>query len=117
MPQPRQPGVYLFHLLSPLAHSTAQHYLGSAAHLPARVAQHLRGRGSKFTRAAIAQRIPFVVVRLWPTATLSEARQLERDLKRRHQASQYCPVCDANLLLTETKPPLARVQISRRMIT
>lgn len=97
----RQPGVYLFHLSQPLSASTAQHYLGSAAHLPTRIEQHRRGRGARFTRAALAQHILLIPVRLWPTESLAEARRLERALKRRHQSSVYCPVCAVESNLRE----------------
>lgn len=82
--------VYLIHLDSPLGsdRKTAQHYLGSADDVAARLALHRSGRGAKLLAAAVARGIGFQVVRLWPGD-----RALERQLKQRGHAARLCPVC------------------------
>lgn len=86
-------GVYLLHLAEPLYGSTCKHYIGSSSDIATRVLRHASGRGARFTRAAVRQRIPFDVVRIWPTPSLRDARRVEQALKRRHHHDTYCPIC------------------------
>jgi hypothetical protein len=89
--------VYLIHLSEPYVggpgpHATARHYLGWAADLDHRIAQHRAGQGARLMAAVATAGIGFVVARTW-----SGGRDLERQLKRRHNSPQLCPVCRPNL--------------------
>jgi hypothetical protein len=91
---------YLLHLSRPLGNLTnaraqAQHYsgwaddpIGDGAGLEQRIAEHLAGRGSKLTRAAVAAGIEISLVAAW-RAPLS----FEKQLKRRKEAPRLCPIC------------------------
>jgi predicted GIY-YIG superfamily endonuclease len=66
----------------------AQHYLGWALDVDARVAIHQRGRGARLVRQALAAGISVELVRIWPEADQKRERSLKRGgLKR------YCPSC------------------------
>jgi hypothetical protein len=89
--------VYLIHFHQPIGghprggpRSFAQHYLGHAADLEARIAEHRRGQGSRLMAAVSAAGVGFVVARTWPGD-----RALERQLKRRHDSPGLCPICSA----------------------
>lgn len=67
----------------------AGHYLGStASSVDDRLAEHLQGRGSPLVRAAHLAGCRVEVV-----ATGAGDKKAERQLKRRHQHSAYCPRC------------------------
>lgn len=85
--------VYLLHLHAPLGNlankrAQAQHYIGFALDLDARLAEHRRGGGSKLLAAAVGRGIAFTVVATW-NAPLA----FEKTLKRRKEAPKLCPVC------------------------
>ena len=83
--------VYLVHLDGGLpmdARRTAQHYIGWARNVSARLAHHRAGSGANFLRVAGERGIAFDVVRTWPGD-----RTLERRIKRRHEAPRLCPTC------------------------
>jgi hypothetical protein len=85
-------GVYLlcFHPGVPRsAAGPARHYLGWAADVDRRVAEHLAGRGSPLVRAAVRRGLPVELARVWP----DETRDFERGLKRRKEAARLCPLC------------------------
>lgn len=82
--------VYLIHFDQKLAH--AQHYLGSAVNVEARIAHHRHGSGAKILKAANEAGIDWSVVKTWKTRDGS-GRQLERQLKNRKNAPKLCPVC------------------------
>jgi predicted GIY-YIG superfamily endonuclease len=86
---PAGPGVYLLHFDEPYEH--ARHYLGWAASIRARVAQHRRGNGARLMAVITAAGIGFEVARTWPGAD----RTLEAALKRRHNTPRLCPLCQA----------------------
>ena len=70
----------------------AGHYLGStAAPVEDRLAEHLAGRGSPLVKAAVAAgcQVELVAVGLGD-------KKVERQLKRRHQHSTYCPRCSSS---------------------
>lgn len=83
--------VYLLHFDQPLGNNVhhAQHYIGWAADLAARMAQHRNGTGAAITRAAIERGIAFDVVRVWP----DRDRSFERALKRQKRGPKLCPIC------------------------
>ena|SRR5579864_3377871 len=83
--------VYLLHFSARLS-GHAQHYLGSADDIPARLADHESGRGARIMAAAKAAGLTWVVARTWPGG-----RTAERHLKGRkigsHELRGYCPEC------------------------
>lgn len=83
-----QPGtIYLVHLHQPYRH--ARHYLGWAADVERRLAEHRAGCGSPLLRAASAAGISFDVVRTWP-GTRFEERRLHRF---KNTPARLCPTC------------------------
>lgn len=87
----RKPGtVYLLHFDTPLgnARHMARHYVGWAKALDTRLADHAAGRGARITAYAAGAGIGWQVARTW-----RGSRQLERQVKRQHHHSRFCPVC------------------------
>lgn len=78
--------IYLLHFDRPYKH--ARHYLGWTRDLPARIARHFSGHGSKLMRAVQRAGIGAKVVRTWPGD-----RHLERALKNRKNGCRLCPEC------------------------
>lgn len=78
--------VYLLHFDKPYHH--AQHYLGFADDVPARLQRHLEGRGSPLVKAAVAAGITVTIAKTW-----EGTRILERKLKNRKNARKLCPCC------------------------
>lgn len=88
--KPERTYVYLLHFEHPISeHHTAQHYLGFAENLPARIAQHRHGTGSRFCAVAKERHIEFKVARIW-----EGNRHLERSLKNRKKSNYLCPICN-----------------------
>ena len=84
--------VYLLHFTHPISPDhTCQHYIGWAPDWAARVAEHRAGgiTAARLCQVAKERGIDFVVARVWPDGD----RQLERQLKNRHGAARFCPVC------------------------
>jgi hypothetical protein len=84
--------VYLLHFLAPIGNpanrrAMAQHYLGVDLS-GTRISVQTAGAGAAIVRYVQAQGIGFVVAASWPGG-----RDLERRLKRRHNAPQLCPIC------------------------
>ena len=79
--------VYLIHFDQKLAH--AQHYLGSADDLQARLACHRSGNGARLMEVITEQGIPWRLARTWPGN-----RKLERELKRQKGSPRLCPICN-----------------------
>lgn len=99
-----EPGfVYLLHFERPIApgRHTAQHYIGHADDLAARIQAHERGRRwnrlgratgcSRICEVAHERGIGFRVARVWVGGY-----ELERRLKRRKEAPVLCPICNPN---------------------
>jgi predicted GIY-YIG superfamily endonuclease len=80
-------GAYLLHF-SPKGYHHARHYLGWAANIDARVAEHMAGRGSRLCAVVVAAGVTLELVRTWPGG-----RDRERALKRRHSGVRLCPIC------------------------
>ena len=80
--------VYLIHLEKPFGH--AQHYIGWAERLDARISHHKAGSGALFLRKVNEAGIPWTVVRTWSNQT----RTFERWLKNLKKAKLICPVCN-----------------------
>lgn len=83
----KRSGVYLLHFDRPLEH--AQHYLGFADDIDARIERHRAGNGSKLVRAALDAGIGFRLVRVWEGMD----RNGERKLKKRKNGCKLCPLC------------------------
>lgn len=83
--------VYLLHFSEPLA-GHAEHYLGSADDLAARMADHLAGHGAKITAAAVAAGITLIVARTWPGGRTEERRLKGRPIGSSH-LRRRCPLC------------------------
>lgn len=83
--------IYLIHFDRPYKH--AQHYLGWAKQLSARIAHHQDGTGANLLKFVRAAGIPFHMVRTWPGT-----RTDERVLHNYKNSRGLCPVCTANAL-------------------
>lgn len=88
--------VYLIHFDRPIGNErhTAQHYIGFAKNLAARLKHHRSGNGSAIMAAVSAQGIPWQVVRTWEVPADRDGYLLELKLKARHRHKQMCPVCN-----------------------
>ncbi|MFZ5915532.1 MAG: endonuclease [Chloroflexota bacterium] len=89
--------VYLLHFDRPIGdpanpRGQAQHYLGYADDLDARIERHRAGNGAAIVRAVNQAGIGWTVARVWPDGD----RDLERRLKRRHDGPGLCPICRKN---------------------
>jgi predicted GIY-YIG superfamily endonuclease len=80
--------IYLLHFDAPLAH--AQHYLGFAEDLAARIERHRKGNGACLVAVFAEKGIGFTVARTW-TGDRSE----ERRIKNLKMAPRLCPICRA----------------------
>lgn len=81
--------IYLLHFERPISEAhRAQHYIGWALDLPARLALHRAGRGARLTQVAVARGIDFEVVRIW-----EGTRDFERQLKNGKRGPRLCPIC------------------------
>ena len=78
--------VYLLHFEKPYRH--ARHYLGYAADLEVRLAQHRAGRGARLLEVITEAGISFTLARTW-----EGDRTMERRLKNRHASPRLCPLC------------------------
>jgi predicted GIY-YIG superfamily endonuclease len=89
--KPQAGTVYLIHFESRYKH--AAHYLGFAADLGRRMAQHRGGNGARLMEVISAAGIDWKVVRTW-----AGDRSFERRLKRRKNTPRrLCPVCRAEV--------------------
>lgn len=106
--------VYLLHFDAPVCathNKRARHYLGYAADVSAREAEH-RTAGARavgITRAAAERGVTFVVARVWSNAT----KRLENQLRRLHHSPQLCPICNPALML-ECRPTTFGYRMIRR---
>lgn len=80
-------GVYLIHFDRPYKH--AAHYLGYSGNIADRVLAHHCGEGSRLLQVIEGAGIGWDVVKVWEGAS----RTFERQLKNRHGAGRFCPVC------------------------
>ncbi|MEW6657399.1 MAG: endonuclease [Thermodesulfobacteriota bacterium] len=78
--------IYLLYFDQPLAH--AQHYVGFAENLEARLEQHRKGNGARLSAAFAEKGIGFTVARTWPGD-----RSEERRFKNMKMAPRMCPIC------------------------
>lgn len=107
--------VYLLHFDQPYKH--AMHYIGWAADLAARLAQHGTKHGARLLQVLREQGIGWTLARTWPGD-----RNRERQIKNQGGASRLCPMCgvtprtangDQLAMFTEddiTPPALARIE-------
>lgn len=80
--------VYLLHFERPFRH--AQHYLGWAQNLDARLAHHADGSGANLLKHVRAAGIGWTLVRTWAPAD----RNRERQLKNQGSRARLCPICN-----------------------
>jgi len=82
--------VYLIHFDRPIGteRQKAEHYLGSAKDLEARLAEHRNGTGARLLQVLRERGIGWQCVRTW-----EGGRDLERRLKKQKHAWRHCPVC------------------------
>jgi hypothetical protein len=86
--------VYLLHFDRPYGPpgapvgSTASHYIGWAADLEARLAEHRTGHGARLLAVVHTAGIGWALARTWPGG-----RARERQIKRQGGASRCCPMC------------------------
>ena len=78
--------VYTLHFWPKLEH--AGHYTGASGKLPARLVDHLLGRGARITQVQRERGGSWVVGRVEPGG-----RDRERQLKDQHNAALHCDVC------------------------
>lgn len=78
--------IYLLHFEAPLAH--AQHYVGFAENLEARLERHRKGNGARLVAAFAEKGIGFKLARTWPGD-----RTEERRIKNLKNTPRYCPIC------------------------
>ena len=88
--------IYLLHLDKPLRH--ARHYVGLADDLQARLERHASGQGARMLAVCVERGITWRLARTW-----QGDRKLERQLKRRKDAPQICPVCAGAKALNRAK--------------
>ena len=86
--------IYLLHFERAIGdvanpHGQAQHYIGYADDVCARLAEHEAGRGAAITADLVSEDIGWSLVRLW----LGD-RSEERRIKRRHDGPRLCPICN-----------------------
>lgn len=81
--------VYLIHFDRPFGH--AQHYVGWASCLAARIAHHRKGTGANLMKHVTRAGINWQVVRTWENTD----RNFERRLHNRKNTAQLCPICQA----------------------
>lgn len=84
--------VYLIHFTRKLGNpanprAQAQHYIGQAVDLAARLERHRAGNGAAIMAAVSRAGISWVCVRTWDDGTSEQA------LKAQKNAARLCPVC------------------------
>lgn len=82
--------VYILHFDTPLAH--AQHYVGMTGNLATRLQAHASGHGANITEELFNNSMPWVLGGLFQT-TPTNARRVERDLKKSKNICRYCDIC------------------------
>jgi len=85
--------VYLIHFDEPIGDTDnprgqAQHYLGYADDLEARLERHRAGNGARLLEVCKERGITWRLVRTW-----SGDRKLERRLKNQKNSPKLCPIC------------------------
>lgn len=101
--------VYLFHFHRRLGNlrnprAQAQHYVGFAEDLEARLAEHRAGRGAKIVAAAVERGIDFTIFS-WPACLA-----VEKQIKRRKETRVFCPICCADRGVRPRPLPTAATQ-------
>ena len=85
--------IYLLHFAH--AYKGKRHYIGRTINLKERLTKHLAGKGSRWV-AFMLKHPPgntYQVAITFSCADNQEAYNLERQLKNRHGASSWCPLC------------------------
>lgn len=92
-------GSYILHFDKPVPYEKAhlygdgRHYIGASVDIPRRVQTHKLGLGSKMTKMAVAEGIPFTLVAIFPT-TVGDRPYYVESLLTTIGASSYCPICN-----------------------
>ncbi len=81
--------IYLLHFDRPLAH--AQHYVGFAVNVEARIKSHRKGTGARLPAVFAELGIGFTVAHTWPGD-----RTEERRIKNMRSSPKLCPICRQN---------------------
>jgi predicted GIY-YIG superfamily endonuclease len=80
--------VYLLHFDQKFKH--AQHYIGyTSGPVKKRIEEHRSGNGARLIQVITQQGIGFSVAKTWH----GKSRRFERQLKNRHGANKFCPIC------------------------
>jgi len=99
-PQKEDTMIYVLHFQRKRHH--AQHYLGTTGHLSIRLKSHALGRGARLTRALWKDNQDWTLAALFQKRGKLTRYEIERNAKRRHQTSDYCPFCNPE---TYIRPP------------
>lgn len=94
--------VYILHFEKKFYHT--QHYIGwtkgnSIEAVQKRLKTHLSGKGSKIVRSVVASGIKIEVA----TIFINGDRKLERKLKDKKNAKQFCSICNDFLIVYGVK--------------
>jgi predicted GIY-YIG superfamily endonuclease len=86
--------VYLIHFARPVGdldnpRGQARHYLGWAQDVEARLDAHAAGNGARLMQVIVEAGIDWQLARTWPGS-----QEVERRLKRQHNAPRLCPLCN-----------------------
>lgn len=84
--------VYVLHFDPPLQH--ARHYVGWTDHedVASRLEEHLKGRGSRLVRAAVAAGTAVQLAHVFVGAD----RHFERRIKKNKDVCRWCRICARN---------------------
>lgn len=83
--------VYVLHFSKPVGtkRQQAQHYIGWASDVDARIAAHRQGKGARLTQVAVERGCELEVAQVIPGVT----RDFERTLKNRGSGHRNCAIC------------------------
>jgi predicted GIY-YIG superfamily endonuclease len=101
---PTSDGVYVIHFRERIGgdgRNGAQHYIGWASDIAARIEQHHRGQGAAIMAHVARSAIGFDVVAIFPGAARDDERRMK---KAGHHAERRCPVCRAERILQKSVP-------------
>ena len=86
--------VYILHFDQPYW-KTCQHYVGyTRVGVDERLKVHRAGNGSKLVKYAMNHGINFSLVKVEDFDSIGEARQRERQIKKRGGGGKLCPICN-----------------------
>jgi predicted GIY-YIG superfamily endonuclease len=83
--------IYILHFDTKLHH--AEHYVGSAANVPARLEDHAKGHGARLTQVLIEKGITWRLGAVAQCHDPKHRRVCERHLKNMKKARLFCEIC------------------------